>query len=488
MIFSSLDYLLFFPVVFVLYWSTSGTARKAILLVSSYIFYMSWMPVYGVLIFLMTAVNFLLGLLLEKHRQNRLLFGFSVLLNLGALIYYKYTNFLIASIFDALHLAKNLVPLNGVPNSTPVFEIILPLGISFFTFEFIHYIVDIRRGGPALKNPLDFALFTAFFPSQIAGPIKRYLQFDKELNEKKVLRRADVFDGCGQFIQGLVKKVALADNLAPITAHGINNVHSLSTGDAWALMVLFLLQLYFDFSGYTDMGIGSARMLGIHLPVNFAMPYVCSKNILEFWERWHISLSSWLKDYVFIPLGGSRCSKWMTNRNILLTFTVTGFWHGAAWHHVIWGFIHGILVVATREYLEVVKHSPRLTKFHAQQWTVPVAVLCTFIISAFAQTVFFAHTTADALTIFLRSIVPTDGSLGLVNQFIQSPALVSVSLYCLFGLLFVDIPWLPLKQTVPIRYFFASNPFRMAAGYVTAVVAAIAFSPALKTPFIYFQF
>lgn len=488
MIFSTVEYILFFAVVFPLYWRTAGILRNVVLLIASYFFYMSWMPIYGVLIFLMTLVNYVLGLLIEKHRDNRLLFAFSIVINVLTLVYYKYTNFLVSSLFDFLRQLSIYVPHISVAPTNPVYDIILPLGISFFTFEFIHYLVDIKRGSPALRKPIDFALFTAFFPSQIAGPIKRYLQFEKELNAPKVFNKSDVLEGCALFVQGLFKKVALADNLSIITTNGFANVQSLSTADAWLVIFAFFLQLYFDFSGYVDMGVGSARMLGIHLPPNFNLPYVCATNLKEFWDRWHISLSAWLRDYIYIPLGGSRCSKLMTYRNILLTFTISGIWHGAAWHYVIWGFLHGVIVVATYIYLEAVKRSPKLTNFHAQKWTVPLAVIGTFITGALLQTMFRANNMTDCMTIYAHAFLPTAGSCDIAKQLLQSPALVSVPLYLIFGLIAVEVSWIPAQFLQPVREFFTTRAYRQAAFLIVALVAAIGFQPEIASPFIYFQF
>lgn len=488
MIFSTLEYIFFFAVVFPLYWCTAGTLRNLVLLVASYFFYMSWMPIYGVLIFMMTIVNFGLGLLIEKNRDNRPLFIFSIVINVLTLVYYKYTNFLVSSLFDGLRQLSVYVPRISVASTNPVYDIILPLGISFFTFEFIHYLVDIKRGSPALRKPIDFALFTAFFPSQIAGPIKRYLQFEKELNAPKAINRADMLEGCGLFVQGLFKKVALADNLSIVTATGFAHAQNLSTVDAWVLIVAFFLQLYYDFSGYVDMGVGSARMLGIHLPPNFNLPYVCATNLKEFWDRWHISLSSWLRDYVYIPLGGSRRGKLTTYRNILLTFTISGIWHGAAWHYVIWGFLHGVIVVATYMYLEVVKGSPKLTNFHAQKWTIPFAVLFTFITAALLQTMFRANNMTDCMTIYAHAFMPTAGSSDIVKQMLQSPALVTVPLYLLFGLIAVEVSWIPAQALRPVRDFFTAKAYRQAAFVFVALVAAIGFQPEIASPFIYFQF
>lgn len=488
MIFSSLNYLFFLPVVLLAYWLSAGTLRRVILLVASYFFYMSWLPAYGLLLFFLTAANYLLGLAIEKHRDKKALLLLSLAVNLGCLAYFKYANFLCQSLFDLLRGTHGAFGLMQVPSVTPVLDIILPLGISFFAFEFIHYTVDVRAGGKAIKNPIDFALFAAFFPSQVSGPIKRYQQFDEQLNAPKSLNHQDVVEGLGLLMKGLFKKVALADNLGAITAAGVNRVGDLGSIDSWILMFAFLLQVYFDFSGYTDMGIGSARLLGFHLPNNFDLPYVASKNLIDFWQRWHITLSTWLRDYVQTPITGFRASRLRFNIATLVTMTACGLWHGAAWHFVAWGFVHGVLLVLTREYLQIVKGNQKLKRFHGKKWTVPIACLCTFITVHFTQSLFLAKSVGDALTIMHNMVFYSASSLGLLDLFTQSPALVPLILYALWGLVFVEIPWLPLQNVRSVRVFFTATPARQYALFACVFVAAIAFCPASPSPFIYFQF
>lgn len=489
MLFSSINYLLFLPVIFCLYWLTSGRARKVVLLIASYFFYMSWMPSYGLMLFLLTAVNYGLGLLIESNRKQKLYLWLALLVNVGALVYYKYANFLLASIFETQRAVSSILDIHAMPLSTPVLDIILPLGISFFAFEFIHYNVDIKRGSKALKNPLDFALFASFFPSQVAGPIKRYQQFDEQLNKPKQLNQEDMIVGMGFLMKGLFKKVALADNLAPITAMGVNSVQNLGSLDSWVLMFVFLLQVYFDFSGYTDMGIGSARLLGFHLPNNFNLPYIASKNLIEFWTRWHITLSGWLRDYLQTPMTGFRASRLRFNVATVITMTICGLWHGAAWHYVLWGVVHGLLLVATREYLQFVKGSAALKKFHAQTWTMPVSCLLTFILLHFTQPFFIARNVTDALIIERNMVWFTPSPGLLATAFVQSPVVVALLLYAIYGLIFVEIPWLSAtKKLAPLQTLLTATVPRQVALYVCVFVAAIAFCPELTSPFIYFQF
>lgn len=488
MVFSSLSYLIFLPIVFLAYWLSSGTLRKVILLVASYWFYMSWLPSYGLLLFSLTLANYLLGIIIEGRRDKKWLLWLSLLINLGALAYYKYANFICQLLFDSIAKTHSIFGAMQIPKSTPVLDIILPLGISFFAFEFIHYTVDVKAGGRAIKNPLDFALFAAFFPSQVSGPIKRYQQFDQQLNEPKSLCRDEILIGLTFLMKGLFKKVALADNLAPITATGVDNVFALGTLDSWVLMFAFILRVYFDFSGYTDMGIGSARLLGFRLPNNFDLPYVESKNVIEYWQRWHITLSTWLRDYVLTPMTGFRASRLRFNMATLATMTVCGLWHGAAWHYVVWGFVQGLALVVTREYLQLVKGSPKLKRLHTRPWMVPVACLGTMLLMHVTQTLFLARTVNEGLYLMGRMLWYSPANLGLASDFANSPALVALVLYTLWGLTVVELTWLPLKQLHAINRFLIATPARQAAMCGCVFIAAIAFCPPNASPFIYFQF
>ncbi|MCC7529467.1 MAG: MBOAT family protein [Candidatus Melainabacteria bacterium] len=458
------------------------------MLVASYLFYMSWLPSYGLLLFFLTAANYFIGLAIEKYSAKKAFLLLSLVINLGCLAYFKYANFLCQSFFESAAITHGYFGLIKVPQIPPVLDILLPLGISFFAFEFIHYTVDVRSGSKAIKSPLDFALFAAFFPSQVSGPIKRYQQFDEQLHAAKKLHQQDMVEGLGMLMRGLFKKVALADNLAVITSLSVNKVFALGTVDAWVLMFAFLLQVYFDFSGYTDMGIGAARLLGFHLPNNFDLPYVASKNLIDFWQRWHITLSTWLRDYVQTPLTGFRSSRLRFNVATLLTMTVCGLWHGAAWHYVAWGFVHGVLLVLTREYLQIVKGSQMLKRLHGKKWMMPLACLGTFIAVHFTQSLFLAKSVDDAVVIMRNMIWYKPSTLGLAEMFWQSPVVVPLILYSLWGLAFVEIPWLPSKNFGFVRSFLTATPARQYALFSCVFVAAIAFCPSSPSPFIYFQF
>lgn len=349
MLFNSAAYLIFLPITAIIYWLLPFRFRTAFLVAASYYFYMSWKPIYGLLIAGMTLFNYLAGLKLASEKTHpRLVLGLAIAANLILLGYFKYTYFAIDSantLFSALHQGHL---------SYPASEIILPLGISFFVFEFIHYLMDIYRGKEPIKGPLEFALFPSFFPTQIAGPIKRYHDFVPQLHRPLKLSLKEFDEGVELILWGLFKKVLIADNLAVVVDRTVLHPEALSTLDIWLVFYAFAFQVYMDFSGYTDIARGSAAIMGFKVPKNFDLPYI-SGSMNEFWKRWHISLSTWLRDYLFIPLGGSKYGKWGTYRNLLITMTLCGLWHGAALHYVLFGFAHGVLVTGNRLWRDFVE-------------------------------------------------------------------------------------------------------------------------------------
>ncbi|OYV27027.1 MAG: hypothetical protein B7W98_02675, partial [Parcubacteria group bacterium 20-58-5] len=307
---------------------------------------MTWKPIYGLLMMGLTIANYFIGLSMaarptEGKARKRLMVA-GIWMNVLALCYFKYAYFCRDSANGILSLFHFELP--KIP-----FDIILPLGISFFVFEFIHYLVDVYRGSAPVKNFMEFALFPSFFPTQIAGPIKRYPDFVAQMQAETKLKLSYFDEGIPLIIIGMAKKLLLADNLATFVQMGVSAPSIYSGPELWLFAYAFAFQIYFDFSGYTDIGRGSAMLFGYHIPLNFNMPYI-ARNMSDFWRRWHISLSSWLRDYLFIPLGGSKGSRWQTNRNLFLTMALGGLWHGASWNFVIWGVYHGLALIVHREF------------------------------------------------------------------------------------------------------------------------------------------
>lgn len=344
MLFNSAAYMLFLPVVVILYWLLPFKFRTLFLVGASYFFYMSWKPIYGLLILGLTVFNYFVGLkLATASTYKKLVLTLGIVVNLAILAYFKYTYMAIDSanyfLSDLAHLPNKL--------SYPINEIILPLGISFFVFEFIHYLMEINRGKEPIKGPLDFALFPAFFPTQIAGPIKRYQDFVPQLKSPRTVDRKQIDQSIELILAGLCKKVLLADSLAVVVDKCLTHPELLSSLDLWFVFTAFTFQLYFDFTAYTDIARGSASLMGFSVPKNFDMPFL-SGSTREFWRRWHISLSTWLRDYLFIPLGGSRGTLAQTMAALFITMTVSGLWHGAGFHFVLFGAVNGLYLMVNK--------------------------------------------------------------------------------------------------------------------------------------------
>ena len=401
---------------------------------------MNWIPAYGILIFALTIFNYLLGLGIDNFPKfSRRLLTAGLVLNLACLCFFKYTNFLLDSLIGcyAQLLAKGQIH----TTQTMHMNIILPLGISFFVFEFIHYIVDVYRGSKPVRNFRDFALFAAFFPSQIAGPIKRYQDFITQLH--KPLSFKQISFGAGVFLifQGFFKKVVLGDNMGILVDYGFSHINKLGAVDAWLAVVGFTFQIFFDFSGYTDIGRGSALLFGYSVPENFNWPFLAA-NLTDFWRRWHMSLSTWLRDYLFIPLGGSRGSPWAVRKNIMLTMIIGGLWHGAAWHYAIWGAFHGLGLVVTKEWHDLITKIKPLARWRDDAKENPIqhwfwhhsGIVVTLLFLFVAGTLFKAKNMEDTFAM-LAKLISLDPGGELTRRFWLST--VPISLFTYSGFLLV---------------------------------------------------
>ncbi|RZS41153.1 alginate O-acetyltransferase complex protein AlgI [Herbihabitans rhizosphaerae] len=347
MLFSSPIFLWYFlPVVLAIVLVAPRGWRNGIIAVASLLFYASGAGPSTLLLLACMVVNFWAGPALEPDEwdidraRRRLVLVGVVLFDIAVLVIWKYAG------FATEQLAAIAKLLGG---DFPVVHLMLPIGISFYTFHHISYVVDIYRGErPALRNPVSFITYIAMFPQLIAGPIVRYREIADQLPQHRTHRLDDLAAGFPRFALGLCKKVIIADSLAPLAdACFTTPSHAMTFGIAWLGAITYTLQLYFDFSGYSDMAIGLGRMLGFRLPENFARPY-SSVTITEFWRRWHMSLSRWFRDYVYVPLGGNRHGAAKTYRNLFIVFVLTGFWHGAAWTFLVWGLYHGALLIIER--------------------------------------------------------------------------------------------------------------------------------------------
>ncbi len=482
MIFTSFEYIVFLPLVVTLFWVLPRAARLPMLLLASYFFYMSWNAVFVFLIFGMTVFNWIWGQILHKSDNKRkLIFGIGIAANLLCLAVFKYASF-------ATQSANTMLGWFG-HNPEWVVNIILPLAISFFIFEFIHYLFEIYRG----KNPIDsfilFALFAAFFPTQIAGPIKRYPDFEAQMKEDKKLRLSYFDEGVPLIILGMAKKVLLADNLATFVDMGYKVPGSLSAPELWLIAYAFAFQIYFDFSGYTDIARGSAKLFGYSIPINFNMPYIAN-NVSNFWHRWHISLSTWLRDYLYIPLGGSRGGKWATQRNLFLTMALGGLWHGASWNFVVWGIYHGLSLAVHREFTEFKESRKKLNNFCQSKLFNLFSIVLTFHAVCIGWVFFRVTDIGTAFSIIGKMLSPkTFGSILHPERFIllqdHLPIIVLTALAMTTVLVAINIPFSRLNE----KGFFKNAPAPLKGVFCAVLVMLmVTFLPDGSQPFIYFQF
>jgi alginate O-acetyltransferase complex protein AlgI len=373
MVFSSLFFLfVFLPAVLLLYYITPRRYRNFVLFISSLFFYAWGEPVYILLMLFSTAANYTLGLLLgrcrEKNSNARPVLIVSIFINIGLLCFFKYFDFLLQTVNSLL----------GTSLASP--DLALPLGISFYTFQAISYIIDVYRGAvPAQRNFIVFGTYIALFPQLIAGPIVRYHMVAEQLVGR--VEGLEVFgEGVRRFVVGLGKKVLLANNIGLLW----QQIQQLPPSEvtiltAWLGITAFALQIYFDFSGYSDMAIGLGKMFGFTFPENFNYPYI-SRSITEFWRRWHISLGSWFREYVYIPLGGNRLGKPALYRNLFLVWFLTGLWHGAGWNFVLWGLYYGFILALEKAFL--LKWLSRAPRFICHAYAV-LLVLLGWVLFAF---------------------------------------------------------------------------------------------------------
>ena len=487
MVFNSVQYAIFLPIVLLLYWLLPHKPQNVLLLIASYVFYGAWDYRFLGLMMISTLTDFTVGRLLERtedERRRKRIFGVSLLVNLGILGFFKYFNFFIDSGGRLLHAA-------GLNPNLPVLRVLLPIGISFYTFHGISYTFDVyRRHIRATRNLLTFACFVAFFPQLVAGPIGRaHIQLPQFENPRRRPNREEIRSGLLLILQGLFKKVFIADGLAPFVNSTFGGASRAGSATLLIGMYAFALQIYGDFSGYTDIARGSSRLFGIELIKNFEQPYL-SRNITDFWRTWHISLSTWLRDYLYVPLGGNRRSRWTTYRNIMLTMLIGGLWHGARWTFVVWGGLHGLFLVGHRLYSggrRRTSEAPigtslddrgrvrdRPPPFGARD---VVPALLTFHLVCFAWIFFRADSFHQAFT-YIAGLVSLRGG-PLDKNFLFVLVLAGVAA------LVVDVVQRNSgSDTVVLTW----PPVVRGLAYATFVLGVVMFSGGIPVPFIYFQF
>jgi D-alanyl-lipoteichoic acid acyltransferase DltB (MBOAT superfamily) len=472
-VFNSLQYAAFLPAVLLLYWRLHRRGQNFLLLGASWFFYGLFGWRFLGLMLLSTGTDYTVGRVLPRvgdERRRRLVFAASLAVNLGILGVFKYWDFFITSVANGLH------PL-GLDPGAALLRVVLPVGISFYTFHGISYTFDVYRGDvePA-RSLLDFACFVAYFPQLVAGPIGRaQVQLPQFQEERPRPTWQNVRGALFLILLGLFKKVAVADALATY----VNPVFQNTAHAGWASLLVgmfgFAIQIYADFSGYTDIAIGSSRLLGIELLKNFEQPYL-SRNITEFWQRWHISLSTWLRDYLYIPLGGNRGSEWATYRNLLLTMLIGGLWHGAHWTFVVWGGLHGVLLAAHR----LMRRGDRDVARAGRPWVAPrdlLATAATFVTVAALFVFFRATSVAAALQVF-------GGLLTLRPGPVAGDA-VAILLYAMVAMFAIDVVQRRARQdTAMLRWPVPARGLALAALAVPVVI----FSGGTPSRFIYFRF
>jgi alginate O-acetyltransferase complex protein AlgI len=483
MVFGTLDFAIFLPVVFGLYWTVFAKrlrAQNAFLVLASYVFYGWWDWRFTFLIALSTAVDFFVAKYLdrtENHTKRKMLLWVSLVVNLGLLGLFKYYDFFVVHFVEAFTLF-------GQPLNISTLQWILPAGISFYTFQTLSYTIDVyRRKLRATHDWIAFAAYVSFFPQLVAGPIERATHFLPQFQNPRKFERNRAVDGLRQMLWGFFKKLVIADNCAVFVNLAFNNPEGQS-GSTLALgTVFFAFQIYGDFSGYSDIAIGTGRLFGFSIMQNFATPYF-SRDIGEFWRRWHISLTTWFRDYVYIPLGGSRGSRRERIRNVLIVFLISGFWHGASVTFLAWGFINALCFIPlllrgrNRNHLDVVaahRALPKLSELGAMGLT--------FGITCIAWVFFRARTLPDAWGI-LRSIASP--------SLLTYPDVYSYAhLWTVLAMLalFIVLEWKGRRDPHALHTLACSQPRLVRWGIYYALMTLILLYMSTTTvPFYYFQF
>ncbi|MES2798451.1 MAG: MBOAT family O-acyltransferase [Bacteroidota bacterium] len=478
MLFNSLNFAIFLPIVFVLYWLLSKRPLKlqnALLLLSSYFFYACWDWRFLFLLMFSTLLDFGSALRMEdakSKREKKWWFWISIIINLGFLGIFKYYNFFADSFAQALAQV-------GWEVNPALLNIVLPVGISFYTFHGLSYVIDIYKDRiKAERNLIDYGLFVSYFPLLVAGPIERATHLLPQIKKQRTFDYLRAVDGLRQILWGLFKKVVIADNCAEIVNQVFANSNEMSSGALVLGAIFFAFQIYGDFSGYSDIALGTSRLFGIELLQNFSFPYF-SRNIAEFWRRWHISLSSWFKDYLYIPLGGSKGGNWSRVRNTFIIFIVSGFWHGANWTFIVWGGLNALFILPSivlktnRNNLEIVAKGqlfPSIIELGQ--------IVLSFVLICFTWIFFRAENLGDAFA-YINGIFTNGAGLAALNK----------SYLNLLLLMFFLIEWMGREESFAIAKigFRWKRPFRWVF-YSFLIFCIGMYMQTEETPFIYFQF
>lgn len=482
MLFNTIHFAYFLPLVFILYWfvfKSSLTKQNLLLLFASYIFYSCWDWRFLFLLAFSTFLDYYTGLKIhqvEKTRSKKIWLWISIGINLGFLGVFKYFNFFAQS-FQTLMLKA------GIEVDIVTLNVILPVGISFYTFHGLSYVLDIyfKRIQPE-KNFVVYSLFVSFFPLLVAGPIERATHLLPQLKVSRLFDSKNAVDGCRQILWGLVKKVVIADTCAEIVNLIFENPNQYNGSTLVIGAILFAFQIYGDFSGYSDIALGTARLFGIELLRNFSYPYF-SRSIAEFWRRWHISLSSWFKDYLYIPLGGSKTGQFRKVMNTFIIFLVSGFWHGANWTFIIWGGLNALFIMPSvffntnRNHMEIVAKGKVLPSFRDF-----ASILITFALACIAWVFFRAKSVTQAIN-YLKGIA--EWSLLKIPE---TSVLSKLPFIAIPLLLFIVAEWSGRERPFAIQNTLLGSAKWMRWSFYYALILIIYFYSGKEQTFIYFQF
>ncbi len=486
MLFNSIDFAIFLPIIFILYWFVTNKSlrlQNLLIVIASYIFYGWWDWRFLSLILFSTIVDYFIGISLSKQEnltKRKMLLWTSVLVNLGFLGFFKYYNFFLDNFITAFSFFGTEINANSL-------NIILPVGISFYTFQTLSYTIDVyKRKLEPTKNFIAFSAFVSFFPQLVAGPIERATNLLPQFYTKRHFEYSKAIDGIRLILWGLFKKVVIADTCSIFVDDIFQNYTNYSGGTLIVGAILFSFQIYCDFSGYSDIAIGTAKLFGINLMTNFRTPYF-SRNIAEFWRRWHISLSTWFRDYLYIPLGGSRTTKILIVRNIFIIFIVSGFWHGANWTYIIWGglnafyFLPIFLMKKNRKHLSTTTKNKFIPSFNELS-----NMFFTFILTVFAWIFFRSKTITDAFE-YIKGIFNQNDFFKIQTAKTYEVSIIPLIIYLTF---FIIVDWYyrneeivftnhnPTKSTIIFKYII----------YLFTIISIILSIKNQASNFIYFQF
>lgn len=477
MIFNSLEFAFFLPIVFILYWCLNNNlkAQNIFLLLSSYFFYGWWDWRFLLLIVFSSFTDFIIGISISKAsyvHHKKILLALSLIVNLGILGFFKYYNFFLESFVDAFSLF-------GQTLNPTTLQIILPVGISFYTFQTLSYTIDVyQQKLKPTKDIISFFTYVSFFPQLVAGPIERAVNLLPQFKRKRNFQYSEAVAGVNLIIYGLFKKIVVADRLAIYVNQVFNDLDNASTISTFLAIIFFSFQIYCDFSGYSDIARGISKLLGFDLMLNFNRPYF-SKSIAEFWKRWHISLSTWFRDYLYIPLGGNRTKKVFWYSNLFIVFLVSGFWHGASWTFIIWGGLHGFFQVAaiiTKDFRNSILKKFRITE--TNMFLGIFNILSVYLLVSFAWIFFRANTVDEAFQV-ISNLAAFDFSLNLTQICAEKGPLNLLLCFLAIGLLFLSY-LLPLNLNISYR--------RNIVLLTISILLIITLGTNEESQFIYFQF